>query len=341
MVYVFTSCTSSYITNARILAQSVKAHHPDWKFVLLFNDVTPKDINWSQEPFDEVYFSHWLPVEDYQKWVFGYSIVEFCTATKGLMSKVLLQRTDASYVVYLDPDTVVFSPLKEIDTLMETHDVILTPHLTDREYTKESIANHEIAALKHGTFNLGFFVIKNSENGMAYVNWWSERLRDYSYIDFSRGLFTDQKWCNLAPYLFEGIYVLLDRSYNVATWNMQNRKVTKGEDAVWKVNGQPLRFYHFSGFGNDFAWADHELTLFVDSDEQLVELWNWYKQEFKDKKYNFEDMWFWGMFYNGVPIQQEHRSVYLENSLLKFRFPNPYTDEAFSEIGKSLRQSNG
>lgn len=321
---VYTSVNAAYLTVARIIAKSVKEHHPEWDFILLFNDNTPDNICWEDEPFDKVVFAEWLDVdEDWRHWAYKYSVIEFCTATKGVMGEFLFDKMGYEALVYLDPDTVVFSRLEEIVEILESKkaDVILTPHLTDREYDDDAIHSHEMAALKHGTFNLGFFAIANRENGRKYLRWWSERLLKYAYIDFEKGIFTDQKWCNLAPYLFDGIKVLTDRAYNTATWNMTNRHITKDFDGNWMVNYKPLRFYHFSGFGNDFSWADKELARFGSQMDGLRELWSLYKDLY-NKNYISEKMpWKWGFTSDGKAITPAMRKVISSRKNL-----NPYDE---------------
>lgn len=309
-VAVFTSLNSAYLPNGRVLARSVSEHHPEWDFFLLFNDRTPTDVHWHEEPFDEVFFAEWLPIgRAWRPWAFRHSIVEFCTATKGPMAEYLLHGRNYDAVIYLDPDTVVFSRLEEIISLFESgSEVILTPHLTDAEFTAEGIWSHEMAALKHGTFNLGFFAIAKRENGVRFLRWWAERLLDYCRIDFDQGLFTDQKWCNLAPYMFDGIHVLRDRAYNVATWNMRNRRITVSEAGEWLVNGSPLRFYHFSGFGNDFAWADRELEHFAKDHPGHRQLWADYRLRMqRNTVADAGTDWFWGKTDDGRPITAELR----------------------------------
>lgn len=330
--FCFTSVTSAYLPNARILADSVRKHHPDWHFILLFNDLSESSVDWMDEPFDEIFYAHWLPIPNFRQWAFDYSVVEFCTATKGTMSEYLFEKRGADRVIYLDPDTAVFTPLVEVEELLNVHDVILTPHLTDREYDYEGIWSHEMAALKHGVFNLGFFAIANRENGRAFTEWWAERLRDHSHIDHNRGLFTDQKWCNLAPYMFDGIHVLCDRAYNIATWNMMNRKISQGPDGQWLVNGNPVRFYHFSGFGNDFAWADRELEAFTEEGDFVRDIWRWYKEQYK--KWNRKDRkrWMWGRFENGQPITPTDRERYRKEEDLRHRHPNPFTHDTYLEL---------
>lgn len=325
-IAAYTSVNAAYLTVARIIAKSVKKHHPEWDFILLFNDSTPDNICWEDEPFDKVVFSEWLNVEtDWRKWAYGYSVIEFCTATKGVMGEYLFDKMGYDALVYLDPDTVVFSRLEEVVDILKSEkaDVILTPHITDREYDDEAVHSHEMAALKHGTFNLGFYAIANRKHGREYLRWWSERLLKYAQIDFNKGLFTDQKWCNLAPYLFEGIEVLVDRAYNTATWNMTNRQIELSNDGEWQVNGKPLRFYHFSGFGNDFAWADKELARFGAKMDGLRALWSLYKELYKENYISEKMDWKWGTTSYGKNINNEMRKIMAEKNIL-----NPY-DEVF------------
>jgi lipopolysaccharide biosynthesis glycosyltransferase len=320
-IAAFTSLTTSYLPNGRILGKSVKEQHPEWDFILLFNDRTPDFVNWEEEPFDKVVFADWLDIgRPWYRWAYDYSVVEFCTAAKGPMSEYLLNDLGYDAIIYLDPDILVFSRLEEVLQILNDKraDVILTPHLTDREFDEEAVWSHEIAALKHGTFNLGFFAVANRPSGRAFVQWWRERLVDHSHIDFDQGLFTDQKWCNLAPYMFSDFHVLTDRRYNVATWNMRNREISF-RGGVWYVNGSPLRFYHFSGFGNDFAWADRELAAF-NSNPALRELWSLYKELYSANELaEPAPAWYWGCDRYGRRLTREMRAAARRSSSL-----NPY-----------------
>jgi len=322
-IAAYTSLTGAYLPNGRILANSIKEIHPEWDVVLLFNDRTPPDIRWEDEPFDRVVFAEWLPIgRPWLRWAHDYSVIEFCTATKGVMAEYLFDTFGYDAVVYLDPDTLVVSRFQEVEQILAeaVHDVILTPHLTDPESEPYAIWSHEMAALKHGTFNLGFYVIANRPRGRAYLRWWAERLVDHSHINFNLGLFTDQKWANLAPYMFEGIHVMTDRAYNVATWNMTNRVIGQSEAGNWTVNGNPLRFYHFSGFGNDFAWADSELANLAAGKDDLKNLWDHYKELYD--LYALDSPappWFWGERPDGRSVTPQMRTAARETKVL-----NPY-----------------
>src|SRR5258706_15983567 len=52
---------------------------------------------------------------------------------------------------------------------------------------------------------------------------------------------------DLTPGLFSGVMILRHDGYNVAYWNLRQRTVT-GAGSSATVNGEPLRFFHFSGF---------------------------------------------------------------------------------------------
>lgn len=319
-VAAFTSLTASYLPNGRIIAKSFKETYPDHDFILLFNDRTPDFIDWSEEPFDQVIFSEWMPIErPWKRWAGGYSVIEHCTATKGVAAEYIMDVLGYDAVVYLDPDTMVCSPLDEIFSAFESGEAeaILTPHITDPETSDYGIWSHEIAALKHGTFNLGFFAVLNKPRGRAYLRWWAERLVDYSHIDFTKGTFTDQKWANLAPYMFEGIKVLTDRTYNVATWNQAKRKVTRDKDGKWYVNGDPMRFYHFSGFGHGFAWADSELEYFAKTDSDLIDLWDLYKDLYrKEGLSQTAPPWIWDRKRSGELMTRNDRAGVADGSLI-------------------------
>jgi len=329
LVYVYTSINGAYLANARILAKSVKKIHPNWRFVLLFSDIESDYINWRDEPFDEVLYAHHLPVQNFRSWFFKYTVVELCTAVKGLAAQYLFDEKKADKVIYLDPDTVVFSDLSEIEHLLDQHTAILTPHLTDAEDAMKGIFSHEMAALKHGTFNLGFYAFNQSAESRRFLDWWASRIQQFSYADFEKGLFTDQKWCNLAPYLFKNIYVLEDRCYNVATWNIKNRKITKTNNSDWLVNGKPLRFYHFSGFGKNFHWADRELELFSKKEDDVRKIWKWYKGIFKENTPNKPLTWHWATYENGEIILPEHRRKYRNEERLQKQYHNPYGDDFY------------
>ena len=314
-MHFYTSVNINYLPKARILAKSIKQYCPNSKFSLVFSDVIPKEIDPQNEPFDEIVTIEQLgiPVPNLKFWIYEHSVVELCTAVKG-QALVNFLEEGSDKVVYLDPDIAVFESLESLDKLLDENDIVLTPHITYPESNKQGIADNEMSALKHGAFNFGFYAVKNSENGKKFAYWWRDRLIDFCYDKIPDGLFTDQKWGDLVPSLFDGVYLWKDPGCNVATWNISNRTITKAENGKYFVNGQPLKFYHFSGF--DSGSQALMLERYSDGNMALYELRKWYieRQEQEEQKvyekypskYNFYD--------NGELIKVEER-ILMRNRL--------------------------
>ena len=322
---VYTSVTKSYLPKARVLAKSVKHFHPDWTFVLLYSDDFPVDFDLNQEPFDEVLTIEQLGLPDWKAWAFGHAVVELCTAVKGPAAELLAQRPNVDKIMYIDPDIKVFNSLSSLEVLLDKYEILLTPHLLDAETDIAAIQDNEISALKHGIYNLGFFAARTSGQGLDFIRWWAERLRLFCRADIPNGLFTDQRWCDLAPAFFSGLHIVRDRGCNVATWNIAHRPLSKDESGVFFVADVPLRFYHFTSYDNGDGFG--MLMKYAASQTIAHELWDIYGEDLlaegqKDPRYKG---WFYGQFENGESIPLEARKLYQERQDVQKVFSDPYS----------------
>ena len=274
-MHFYTSININYLPKARVLARSVKRYCPDAWFSLVFSDQWPADIDPENEPFDEIIRikNLGIPVDNLPFWIYQHTVVELCTAVKG-QALVKFLEEGSEKVLYLDPDIAVFHPLDELEQMLDTNDIILTPHQTFPENNKKDIINNEICSLQHGAYNFGFYAVHNTESGRKFAKWWRDRLIDYCYNDIPNGLFTDQKWGDLVPCMFDGVHILRDPGYNVSTWNLSNRTISKGDKGEILVNQRPLQFYHFSGF--DSGAQAVMLELYGNDNPILLGLREWY-----------------------------------------------------------------
>ena len=327
----FTSINNFYLAKARVLAKSLKYYMPDAPFILILSDKIPDGFILEKEPFDEVITIEELeiPVENLNMWIYMHSVVELCTAVKGQALFNLLERYDK--VVYLDPDIVVYNDLCIIDELLEKYDIIFTPHQTIPEENDMDIFNNEICCLKNGTYNFGFFAVKANNNGKFYAKWYRDRLIKYCKDDRANGLFTDQKWGDIAPALFENLLIWKDPGANVSTWNLTHRNITKENDKYY-VNGKPMLFYHFSGFdsGNQLIM----LNLYSKGNPVLYELRNLYIKELNINGQNINEnsSCFYDLYLDGSTITSEERNL-LRNRLdvqEYFSKANPYDKDGNS-----------
>ena len=321
----FTSITSNYLPKARVLAASIKRTHPAAGFHLMLNDDPPAGFDLAAEPFDSVLSLDELPIPDLKPWIFKHSVVELCTAVKGVAAREIARRHDAAQVFYFDPDMVLFSGLDRLSAILAEHSVALTPHLTAPETTQQGILDNEISALKHGVYNLGFVGINTAAaEGRRFLDWWAARLLEFCYDDIPGGLFTDQRWVDLAPGFFAGVAILHDPQYNLATWNLSHRVATGSLESGILVNGQPLSFYHFSGF--DAGAQEAMLKRYGQSSPVLFELREWYldacRQQGQEQLGKLPCKYVG--FDNGEPISKRHRLFYRNRSDLQAAFPDPF-----------------
>ena len=331
-VHVFTSITSNYLPKARVLAQSVERNLPGCVFHLLLVDTVPLGFDLRNEPFDFLIRTEDLGIQNAGQWMFQHSVVEACTGVKGFVLKRLLARRDCDAVLYFDPDIVVLSPLHKLLECLKVSAVVLTPHLTEPEATHEAIQDNELAALRHGIYNLGFLGVRACAEGRRFADWWASRLEHFCYDDIPRGLFTDQRWVDLAPAYFEGLKIARDQGYNVCTWNLTHRRVEGNLRDGFTVNGGPLYFYHFSGLDSGSQKA--MLDRYGSKMPALYVLRDWYLTECdRMGQRQFENIpWSYDFFDNGERVRPIHRKLYRERPDLRKAFPKPFST---GDIGSS------
>lgn len=326
-MHFFTSINLNYLAKARVLAISVKQHHPDSVFTLMLCE-RPGTValDLAIEPFDQVLYLQDLsiPAPSLESWIFGHSVVELCTAVKPFALREIVQRGQGEIVVYLDPDIQVFSPLDAIETHLQNRGVLLTPHLLEPAPFDEEVRLHEISCLKHGVFNLGFVAI-HKDRGLRFVDWWCDRLLHYCRADIPQGLFTDQRWVDLSPAFFEEVTILRDVTCNVASWNVSRRDVRMGAGGRYYIGDAPLKFFHFSGF--DSGTHDKIIRLLQPENHALRTMTETYRAELT--KHGQGDLagwrWSYGQFDNGCKISDGMRRIYRDSPQMQRHFPAPFS----------------
>jgi hypothetical protein len=175
-----------------------------------------------------------------------YDILELNTNVKPTFMKHLLATHQLEKLVYLDPDIFVYAPLTPVFDALDSANAVLTPHITTP--VDDGKRPNEQDHLYNGTYNLGFFAVRGSDEAKNILSWWERRCLDNGFSEGRTGLFVDQKWMNLAPGLFGGVTILRHPGCNMAYWNLHERHLTPDTDGSYRVNGNaPLCFFHFSG----------------------------------------------------------------------------------------------
>ncbi|OHB35214.1 MAG: hypothetical protein A2882_14700, partial [Phenylobacterium sp. RIFCSPHIGHO2_01_FULL_70_10] len=240
MDVVFTIVSRNYAAQAAVLMRSLAQVEPDCARVVIGADGPIPEL----EPYARVVEARdtGAPVAPMSVY---YDALELNTAVKPHAFRRLLAEPGVTSVTYLDPDIFVYAPLDDVRRGLAEAPLVLIPHLTRPLAGEASPSDHTI--LTSGGFNLGFMSARREDQIFALLDWWAEKCRFDCRVDFQNGLFTDQKWMDLAPGLVSDLAILRDPGLDIAYWNLEGRTLSNGPDG-WRVNGRPLVFFHFSGF---------------------------------------------------------------------------------------------
>jgi glycosyltransferase involved in cell wall biosynthesis len=241
----FVACTivaHNYLPQARILAESFKRHHPESTFYIVIVDRPiearlVKNSDFIVIPITDVDFGD----EGFEYMAAIYDVTEFATSVKPFALRQLTQSHDC--VFYIDPDIEVFAPLTPLVEKTVEVGWSLTPHSV-RPIIRNGWQPTEQEIKGAGIYNLGYVGV--TKRADAFLEWWCERLRRDSVVDVPNQLFTDQRWIDMAVAIFP-VHVERTTSYNVAYWNLDQRKLWKNVD-TYMVDDDVLRFFHFSGY---------------------------------------------------------------------------------------------
>lgn len=323
---VFTSICMNYLPKALTLGNSLKKTNKDIKFyiVLLEREIPKEWPKSANNVVDKVILAKDLGYEDFDKFIFKHSIVEASTSVKGQALVHLLENEDEK-VVYIDPDIKVYSSLEALSKMLDEHEIILTPHVTIPEKNENDIQNNELCALQHGVYNLGFVAVRNGKEGMKFAKWWRDRLHLYCYDDIPKGIFTDQRWCDLAPAYFD-VFILKNPGYNMAPWNLSTRKITYENGKILVNNKYELVFFHYSGFDSganevvfNYYVPDKNNYIYKLRDEYIKEM----NSNGQDKLGKYT--WSYDNYFNGEKINREIRIQYRDAKFFERIEVNPFS----------------
>jgi len=290
MNIIFTLCSNNYLAQAKVLADSVRQFLPDWTFLLGLVDKKDPSIPYRDFGFEVMEIAQMEPKINTlaQK----YSIIELNTCVKPAFFEYLFQQRKAGRVIYMDPDTCVYNTFDAVDQLLSGHDIILTPHILS-PLPMDGLSPDEPLFLNYGLYNLGFLALNSSAETQRFLRWWRERTYQKGYDNPARGLFTDQLWINLVPLYFEGVAILRHPGYNMAPWNLHERVLRQSSGHFYLESGEPLVFYHFSGFKPAVPKLHKDYTRYtMQQRSDLKNLYEDYEQKTGQAQY---------LQYSGIP----------------------------------------
>lgn len=240
MDVIFTIVSRNYAAQAATLMESLSVAEPRARRVVVATDGPIPQL----ERLAEVIDARSLDAP-YAAMSVYYDALELNTAVKPYAFRRFLTEPGVGSATYLDPDIYVFRPLDAVREGLAEAQLALTPHLT-RPLLGSAMPNDH-AILQSGSYNLGFCAARAEPKVVDLMTWWADRCQFDCRVDLKNGLFTDQRWMDLAPGFVDSLAVLRTPTLNLAYWNLEGRTLAKGKDG-WTINGEPLAFFHYSGF---------------------------------------------------------------------------------------------
>ena len=324
-IAICTIISKNYLAHARVLTESFLKNNPNGKVFVLLVDTIDEKFDLNKEKFSLVKIDE-IGIENLESFCFKYDILEQNTGAKANFLKYLFEKYNLKKLAYFDPDIMITNSLENLWGLLDKKSIVLTPHLTSP--ITDDRHPSEMDILRSGSYNLGFIALSHNKTSSKFLDWWIPHLMKQGFSDIENGLFTDQKWIDLVPSIFDDVYIIRHPGYNVAYWNLQQRNVEILNKDTISVNNKPAYFLHFSGFSpekmeniskhqNRFTLTDIESVrpLFELYRDLLVE--NEYL-EIKNWKCKFE------YFDNGIKIPKLARKIYVKSLDDGENFENPF-----------------
>lgn len=303
MDVVFTIVSRNYAAQAAVLMRSLAKAEPDAVRVVIAADGPIPELESLARVIEAA--DTGAPIGATSVY---YDALELNTAIKPHAFRRLLAEPGVASVTYLDPDIFVYAPLTPVREGLARAPLVLIPHLTRPLPGDASPNDHTI--LTSGAYNLGFLAARRDNEIFALMDWWAEKCRFDCRVDFANGLFTDQKWMDLAPGLVSDVAILRDPGLDIAYWNLTGRTLAHGPEG-WRVNGQPLGFFHFSGFDprRPEVLSKHQDRIIVPPASPLARLLEDYAQALLDNGHDQASRipYAYGAFPSGRPVSRPMR----------------------------------
>ena len=241
---VCTIIAKNYVAHARVLARSLASYHPGSRLWTLIIDDFGRYIDPAEESF-EVLTPADINCEPFTHMALRYSVLELSTAVKPWLLRHLIEHTGQP-VTYLDPDIKIYGSLDRLGELASGHGVVLIPH-TSEPIPPDGRKPSQVDVMISGVYNLGYVTLAPRPEVDRLLEWWADRLRRDCRVDPTWGYFVDQRWFDLVPGFLSDFAIVREPQYNVAYWNLHGRRL-EHDGQRYLVDGQPLAFFHFSGF---------------------------------------------------------------------------------------------
>jgi lipopolysaccharide biosynthesis glycosyltransferase len=167
------------------------------------------------------------------------SALEYFYCVTPFLIKFIKKFFNSGINVYLDADTFFFSDFHQIELSTNDYSVAITPH---------HFSTENKGLEKYGKFNVGLIAFNSNEGANKLLEWWSAKCLQSTAVNFSYGVYGDQKYLDEFEILDNHVKVINYLGCNAAPWNCSN--AIKNNNQIFVLDGarkSQLVFFHFSG----------------------------------------------------------------------------------------------
>lgn len=238
----FTVITSSYLAHALSVRESFLKHNPGSEFYI---GVAGKREDLLTADTSGIYFHTDINDSRISAMQQQYTALEMTCALKPYFTSFLFDsKPGPDHLIYIDADILVFGRFGG-DT---DASIVLSPHRTSTiGFLPEPHPLSDISLNRFGVFNAGYFEVRKDKEGLRFLDWWKDLMARMGYAKPDEHLYADQIWLNCVPAFFESVYINRNPGYNIAYWNLIERKFME-ENGKRFVNSEPLVFFHYSHY---------------------------------------------------------------------------------------------
>lgn len=133
--------------------------------------------------------------------------IEIVRASRAMFMSAACQAQAADIVVHIDPRATITASLDPLLARLEAADILLTARFDTASPDAAGMETLDLHIARTGTFNLGFLAVRTRGSGPEFAAWWADRTDSYP-DDFAPEGYADQRWCDLAPALFDRVAIL-------------------------------------------------------------------------------------------------------------------------------------
>lgn len=241
---------SNYLDKGLVLFDSMKKTMDEFRlYVIAFDDKCYKVLKEEADerlipiPLEEMETPELLEVKKQR------TRAEYCWTCSSNSIRYVLDHYNEQICTYIDADMMFFSsPQSVFDAMHQAKcSVIIVPHRFETE--KERIKARNTV----GEYCVEFDTFVNDVNGRKALDWWADKCIEWCCyaVPGTTEWYGDQKYLNVFPEKFEGVYICDDYGLGLAPWNSGMVRWNDTRDGIPIITGDDtgkdyrLCLYHY------------------------------------------------------------------------------------------------